>query len=81
MEDTISTFKLAEFPSTPFSSDGSLLHCIAKSKLTYFYTLSNVKSSQDEISCFRIFLKLDGNVKMLISVPFRPCGNMVISFS
>lgn len=33
MEDTISTFKLAEFPSTPFSSDGSLLHCIAKSKL------------------------------------------------
>ena len=33
MEDTISTFKLAEFPSTPFSSDGRLLHCIAKSKL------------------------------------------------
>ena len=33
MEDTISTFKLAEFPSTPFPSDGSLLHCIAKSKL------------------------------------------------
>ena len=33
LEDTISTFKLAEFPSTPFSSDGSLLHCIAKSKL------------------------------------------------
>ena len=33
MEDTTGTFKLAEFPSTPFFSDGSLLHCIAKSKL------------------------------------------------
>ena len=33
MEDTISTFKLAEFPSTLFSSDGSLLSCVAKSKL------------------------------------------------
>ena len=33
MEDTISTFKLAEFPSIPFFYDGSLLHCMAKSKL------------------------------------------------
>ena len=33
MEDTISTFKIAEFPRTLFSSDGSLLHCVAKSKL------------------------------------------------
>ena len=31
MEDTISTFKIAEFPRTLFSSDGSLLHCVAKS--------------------------------------------------
>ena len=33
MEETISTFKLAEFPRTIFPSDGSLLHCVAKSKL------------------------------------------------
>ena len=33
MEDTTSTFKLAEFPNTIFPSDGSLLHCVAKSKL------------------------------------------------
>ena len=33
MRDTISTFKLAEFPSTHFSSNGSLLHRLAKSKL------------------------------------------------
>ena len=33
MEDTISTFKMAEFPRTLFSSDGSLLHCVAMSKL------------------------------------------------
>ena len=33
MEDTISTFKMAEFPRRLFSSDGSLLHCVAMSKL------------------------------------------------
>ena len=33
MEDTISTFKMAAFPRTLFSSDGSLLHCVAKSEL------------------------------------------------
>ena len=33
MEDTISTFKMAAFPRTLFSSDGSLLHCVTKSKL------------------------------------------------
>ena len=33
MEDAISPFKLAEFPRTLFSSNGSLLHCVAKSKV------------------------------------------------
>ena len=33
--------------------------------------------SQDEITCFYIFCKLDGNIELLISVTFPPCGNMV----